>query len=58
MMSLGIRRSVLLLATSLSYAVAQNATNSDAKYDPLQYVDQLIGSSNGGQKVPTIFKNV
>lgn len=27
--------------------LAQNATNSTA-YDPLQYVDQLIGSSNGG----------
>ena len=36
--------------------VAQNSTNST--YDPLQYVDQLIGSSNGGKIPQTPISNM
>ncbi|TVY59115.1 putative secreted glycosidase [Lachnellula cervina] len=42
-----------VFAASLLFqrVLAQNANNSTA-YDPLQYVDQLIGSSNGGNVFP------
>jgi hypothetical protein len=47
-------RGLLALALVASSAVAQNSTNStnstiDANYDVLTYVNQLIGSSNGGK---------
>ena len=47
--------SVFLISVSVHYAVAQNSTN--ATYDVLDYVDQLIGSNNGGLSflIPTIW---
>jgi hypothetical protein len=40
------RLSALLVLTAIYGTVAQNATNTT--YDVLSYVNQLIGSSNGG----------
>jgi hypothetical protein len=40
------RLSALLIFTAIYGVVAQNATNTT--YDVLGYVNQLIGSSNGG----------
>jgi hypothetical protein len=39
---------VFLLSFSINTVAAQNST-TNSTYDVLQYVDQLIGSSNGGQ---------
>jgi hypothetical protein len=41
------RLSALLIITAIYGAVAQNATT----YDVLSYVNQLIGSSNGGSQL-------
>jgi hypothetical protein len=41
------RLSVLFIITAIYGAVAQNATT----YDVLSYVNQLIGSSNGGSQL-------
>jgi hypothetical protein len=38
--------STLLIITAIYGAIAQNTTNTT--YDVLSYVNQLIGSSNGG----------
>jgi len=50
-------RSLAALALLISSALAQNSTNStnapiDANYDVLTYVNQLIGSNNGGNVFP------
>ncbi|KAF4633125.1 hypothetical protein G7Y89_g4996 [Cudoniella acicularis] len=45
-MGFGSQFSVFALALLVQHSVAQNSTNST--YDVLQYVDQLIGSANGG----------
>lgn len=45
----------LTLAIFFCCVRAQNSTNSD--YDVLQYVDQLIGSSNGGETDFTVSKS-
>jgi hypothetical protein len=38
-----------LLVLTLATGLVQAQTGSNASsYDPLQYVDQLIGASNGG----------
>ncbi|CZR51712.1 probable alpha-1,2-mannosidase family protein [Phialocephala subalpina] len=42
--------SLLLVAAAIGSAVSQNSTNGT--YDVLDYVDQLIGSSNGGNIFP------
>ena len=47
--------SALTLAIFFCFVRAQNSTNSD--YDVLQYVDQLIGSSNGGETNFTVSKS-
>ncbi|TVY80923.1 putative secreted glycosidase [Lachnellula suecica] len=44
------QRSVFAISLLVQSALARNATNST--YDPLQYVNQLIGSSNGGNVFP------
>lgn len=46
-----LTRLSLLAAFLVSGAVAQNTTNSTIP-DVLSYVDQLIGSSNGGNIFP------
>lgn len=53
-------RGLAALALLISSAIAQNSTNSttsaiDANYDVLTYVNQLIGSSNGGIQTPWEF---
>jgi hypothetical protein len=53
-------RGLAALALLISSAIAQNSTNSinsaiDANYDVLTYVDQLIGSTNGGTQTPSEF---
>jgi hypothetical protein len=50
-------RDFLALALLVSSALAQNSTNStnsplSANYDVLTYVNQLIGSNNGGTQNP------
>jgi hypothetical protein len=45
-MALRAPLSALLIIIAVYGAVAQNATNTT--YDVLSYVNQLIGSSNGG----------
>lgn len=40
------------LALSLPVVVRAAATSRDVHYDPLDYVDQLIGASNGGNVFP------
>jgi putative alpha-1,2-mannosidase len=50
-------RGLAALALLISSAVAQNSTNStnsviDTNYDVLTYVNQLIGSNNGGNVFP------
>jgi acetolactate synthase regulatory subunit len=45
-------RGFLVLALAMSSAAAQNSTTNitiDANYDVLKYVNQLIGSNNGGK---------
>jgi putative alpha-1,2-mannosidase len=46
-MALANLLSTVALSALFGQVVAQSAT-ADAKYDVLQYVNQLIGSSNGG----------
>lgn len=41
-------RTLIVAGLAASLAQAQNASNSTG-FDPLQYVDQLIGASNGGR---------
>jgi hypothetical protein len=41
--------STAVLSALFGQVVSQTAT-ADAKYDVLQYVDQLIGSNNGGSQ--------
>jgi hypothetical protein len=50
MMALTNLLSTVVLSALFGQVVAQAAT-ADAKYDVLQYVDQLIGSSNGGSEL-------
>lgn len=42
--------STLVLSALVGRVVTQSAA-TDATYDVLQYVDQLIGSSNGGSQL-------
>jgi hypothetical protein len=44
--------STVLLPALFGIAAAQNG-KTDSTYDVLQYVDQLIGSSNGGAQLKT-----
>jgi hypothetical protein len=46
-MALAKLLSTAVLSALFGQVVAQSAT-ADAKYDVLQYINQLIGSSNGG----------
>jgi len=47
------------LALVIASAAAQNSTTNstvDANYDVLKYVNQLIGSNNGGLSIPCDFR--
>lgn len=44
-------KSILLLTLATGLVQAQAGGNSST-YDPLQYVDQLIGANNGGAWLP------
>jgi hypothetical protein len=57
-MALTCRRFWALALVIVSAAAQNSTTNStvDANYDVLKYVNQLIGSNNGGLSIPCDFR--
>jgi hypothetical protein len=43
--------STVVLSALVGCVAAQTTTTTDSEYDVLQYVDQLIGSNNGGARL-------